>query len=198
MLSVQDASKVDKRTKYTVHGWLHEAEESLGLNHIPNIVATICILFYRAAEIFAVVNEEFIDLSEDKTCATKLKYTAEDCMYGKYEISMDQDGIFEWNIKIKKMVNSALLLGISTSKDTCKHAAAMSGNNYFYGADLDRHFKHGHRVHEPYGLSWISGDTISICLDLTKRELRFKHNKEDQGVAFVNIEEDPSMKYRLY
>ena len=48
-----------------------------------------------------------------------------------------------------------------------------------------------------YGKASMSGDCISIYLNLDTKELGFKINGEDQGVAFEDIKNGADIKYRL-
>ena len=57
MSSLKQLSKIDKRTKYAVYGWVRAKERSLQLQNIANMIAAICILFFKKDEMFKDVDQ---------------------------------------------------------------------------------------------------------------------------------------------
>ena len=53
-------------------------------------------------------------------------------------------------------------------------------------------------IPEKYGRDWNDGDEISINLDLKQGNIRLSINGDDQGVAYDNIKQSKSIKYRLF
>ena len=65
-------SKIDRRTKYAVYGWIRKAEQELQLSHTPLMVSSICILYYVEDEIFEQTADT-VKISKRGKCITKLK-----------------------------------------------------------------------------------------------------------------------------
>ena len=59
-------SKVDKRTKYSVYGWIREYEKALNLSTIAHIISSISILYFRDDGIFDIEDKsECMILSQE-------------------------------------------------------------------------------------------------------------------------------------
>ena len=52
-------------------------------------------------------------------------------------------------------------------------------------------------LHSSDNFIQLSGDTVSIYLDLIKKELKYFINDIDQGIAFNDIPNDKNINYRL-
>ena len=63
---LKQLSKVSIHTKYSVYGWVREAETELRMGDIPLMIQTICILYYRDDDVFDKIDENgFIIESKD-------------------------------------------------------------------------------------------------------------------------------------
>ena len=70
-MSLKQLSKVDKRTKYAVYGWVREQEKSLNSRVVPSMILPLCILYFRDLEMFGVVDNG-AELSENNTIITRI------------------------------------------------------------------------------------------------------------------------------
>ena len=68
---LKQLSKIDIRTKHTVHGWIRKAEQELQIGYIPNMIRSICIIYIRDDDIFEVTSDK-IKLSKHNKMITKI------------------------------------------------------------------------------------------------------------------------------
>ena len=69
-LKFKRLSKIDNRTKFGVYGWVREAEETLNIGNVPQMISSICILYYTEYDEFSIIGRD-VDVSNDKTIITK-------------------------------------------------------------------------------------------------------------------------------
>eukprot|EP01084_Bolivina_argentea_P033899 62685_1 len=122
-LCLNKLSKIDKRTKYAVCGWIRNKEKSFKLN-IPLLISSICILYFRDDEIFAIIGTK-VKLSNNKKCIEKIKKEMAwgNSSYGINEISSKDNIVCQWDLKINKCTNSYggnVMIGISSKRGTDK------------------------------------------------------------------------------
>ena len=205
---------VDRETQYLVYGFIHETEKLYKLDNIPNIIIELCVAFFHYIdEIFSIYNPQSIQLSEDKKTITQIEFNRDDCNFGINQItSADNECKYEWDLNIIKMdfnsrMQRVIYIGIS-SLTQMNQSKKLSGYNYLYqnwttmtgGTSstvswIER--KRKWNLNEQYGEMYETGDKVTICLDFEKKQLSFKLNDIDQGVAFDDIKVGPNIKYRL-
>ena len=71
-MAFKQLNTIDKRTKYSVYGWMRNEEKALKLRHIPSMISSMCILYFRDDEIFGVTPNDQVKLSENKKIITKI------------------------------------------------------------------------------------------------------------------------------
>ena len=206
--SLKLLSQTDNRTKYAVYGWIRQAEKELQIGNIPTKeIGSICILYYRADEIFDSVGSEVI-LSEDKRTITKTDPTQQDipvCNYGLIQIPTNGDSICRWDLRInKKEMYSGIRIGLSTTRTMGKFWEIVSNNDTekntlcLYSSYAARFDPIESEVQWPdYGKEYGENDVVSIILDLTKRSINYLLNDKDQGIAYENIGRNEDTKYQL-
>eukprot|EP01084_Bolivina_argentea_P299262 515825_1 len=199
-------SKIDKRTKYTVCGWIRNNEKLLKLNHIPSLISCICILYFRDDEIFVTTGTK-VKLSNNKKCIEKIanEYSYSNCSYGLIEISSNDNIKCQWDLKINKKKTHPhypsggfIIMGINSSKQANpdKDCRIIDANYYVCSSGVGLN-EYQSRIWYPYGKMWVENDKVSLCLDLKSKQIRFLTNDNDQGVAFNNIKTGNDIKYRL-
>ena len=125
MALFKQLSKIDDRTKYSVYGWIREAERSLHLTHIPMMINSICILFYRDDEIFDIIGKN-VKVSSNKKCITKLEAPPPDNKwdnntYGILEIPSMSNLIYKWDLKVcANRKGTGIVIGISSIETPAK------------------------------------------------------------------------------
>eukprot|EP01084_Bolivina_argentea_P199656 341603_1 len=131
-------SKIVKRTKYTVHGWIRTTEKSSNLCTTPLLIISLCILYSREDEIFEIISDD-VKLSLDKKSIHKTNngFNWDNCSYGVNEILSTTNCIYEWILKIKANFKnyhqSGICIGISSTKNRNKDFSCLSdGFHYVY------------------------------------------------------------------
>ena len=209
MSSLKQLSKIDKRTKYAVYGWVRAAERTLPLQNVPNMITAICILFFRKDEMFKDVDQrdkESIQLSANKKCVTRLKDAEHSTphIYGINEIlSTNVHGRYQWDVKVNHFSNlnyHEMEIGIENVDTSAEGFTAYhyisSGRMSIHKDEMQMYERTDSAAGHAVGHSYGSGDKISIYLDVDKRKLAFNLNGVEQHV-FNELEQGEEMKWAL-
>ncbi len=195
-------SKIDQTTKYVVYGWIREAEVELKLVHIPMMISSICILYYRDDEIFDITGDD-IKLSQNKKCITEIgaEYRC-NCNYGIIEVSSNSDNVYRWDLKIIKQPQQywSIFAGLSSVRklgDIWSLCRENGGASIYMYANLGSIYDANKAHWTMYGQRFRENDTVSIILDLQKQQITYLVNEEDQGIAYKNIIKNDDIKYQL-
>eukprot|EP01084_Bolivina_argentea_P058179 106244_1 len=142
-------------------------------------------------EIFGTGNENITieDGGKKATCAGSGAGLRN--VYGNVKISMKKKCIYKWKILINKR-DGSMMIGLTANKDITTDFRTI---NYAYEFKTKIGKKYQLGKSEQYGKRCISGDTVEMMVDATKKELSYSVNGETQGVAFANI--DDTREYYL-
>ena len=206
---IKQLNKVDDRTKCGVYGWVRKAEQELSLQHIPMMISSIIILYFRDDGIFDVIGDD-IELSENKKVIRKIQN--DQCWnnnsYGLAKIPSTRQISYKWDLKIKRcdgfkrfLSENFIVIGISSkqspNKDfehdqTAIHYAIVLHDKAMMikSADADNWW-------DPYGNNDEEIEKLSMYLDLVNKQIKFSINDKDQGIAYKNIKVDANINYRL-
>ena len=195
----EELSEVNDKVKYSVYGWIRESARELNLEHIPDVIIAIAILYFRQIrDTFHIYDKEKLKVSND--CS--IIETIRDCgssviSYGKKEIVSTIPRKYKWDFNVNAGQN--VCIGISTSTKIYSNIGDERAVYFMMGWGNKRwniaRKGGGFGVYGDFELK--SGDNVSMCLDMRKRELSFVINDEDYGTAFKNIEQGDDVKYRL-
>ena len=196
-MAFKQLSKIDKRTKYSVNGWIRNKEKSLGITTVPSMINAICILYFRDDEIFDVINDDDVKLSGNKKIITKSANSANNSKdynnYGLMKIESTSNLIYQWDLRI---VNcswmSVLFFGI-TSNETVK-----SFGDHHYAFTNRGKKTMTNQGWESYMEGILKGDIVSIHLDLNKAQIKLAINGKEREIAYENVEKSKDIKYRLF
>ena len=188
-------SNIDDRTKHCVNGWIREAEREISVGYIPHMIRSICILYFRDDEIFAVVvNEKITTLSKNKKIATVTKRLDLVNLFGFMKIPSMKDIVCRWDIKIHNVPSADDIdcVGIGVvvhhKEDDLSDLHTAS-----YQYDNDGSTGPGCR----YGVESASiNDVMSVELDLCNEQVHFFKNNSKQR-TFGNVKRGKDMIYRL-
>ena len=199
-MALKQLNNIDKRTKYSVFGWIRNQERELKLHNVPQMISSICILYLRDDEIFDII-AKLIKLSENRKMITRMRwgFQWDNNNYGKMEVNSTNNIIYKWHLKIIEM-SRKIEVGVRS-----KH------NGEYYGVEVstfneNKMLKLTHNKIPSYKLNWDNycvhkfekGDEITICLNLKQQHVQFIVNSIDKGIAFTNIETSKDIKYRIY
>ena len=192
---------VKQGTKLTVYGWIREAETELSIDNIPPLISALCILYFDEDEIFEFTGKGVI-ISDNKKCISSGRgsgfLSLSNQNYGSIQIPSMSGAVCQWDIRINKMRQIvSIFVGISSlvTPDP-KEPLHTDGGHHYLIHDSDRKYNNGARW-IPYKAVFAEGDKVSVRLDLTKRQIRFYVNDEDQGVAYYDIVTKNNVTYRL-
>ena len=117
-------------------------------------------------------------------------------IYGSYSVQSHLGQRFTWTFRIKHNVRNGIYIGISssyvcdqdcfTNKNSSNYSCASNGNKWSKGT---RGKYHSNQFND--------GDTLSMTLDCSIRELSFNHNGEDLGTCWEDVDVDESIKYKI-
>lgn len=120
-------SKIDRKIKYSVYGWIREAEKELKLAHIPTMLSSICILFCNDFDVFesmgcnlkaikwntcAIAEKEYPRYSELGAYDRSKCDIKSNICYGKNQISSTSNKIFEWKFRFTTTSSTWCQIGI--------------------------------------------------------------------------------------
>lgn len=195
-------SKIDRKIKYGVYGWIRRAEIELEIANIPLMIQSICLLYFYQEEMFDIVNE-FMKVSENRKCITKQSsWGWENCNYGSTQIQSMSSNKYTWNIKIRKLKPHGLWIGIKDSVNT-NMPAYKASNYYLMWADgsirtSNDSASYWKSIRRGSGSSkFRDNDDLALMLDLQSAELSLSVNHNNPKVIFKDIKKDNDIEYRL-
>ena len=198
-------SKIDKRTKYAVFGWIRNSEHELNLNYVPLRISSLCVLYFREDEIFGITGQN-VKVSDDGKSITKInRHCFNNNSYGIIHVSSMSDCVCRWDLKINKLSTIyGVIIGVSSSlcpdqkllhhRDESSHYAMWNGV-FLY--DREHLIKERPPWRDIKGRCWKENDKISLVLDLVKEEIRFLVNGVDQGTVYKHVKKADDITYRL-
>lgn len=195
-MALKQLSKIGRRTKYCVYGWIREKENSLKLRNVPHIISVLCILYLREDEIF-MINGRGIKLSENRKSITMVGPPYLVSNYGIVEIPSVSNSICKWRVKAHDVNGCGVDLGIIAYQPSNLNHPKVT---YKFSTGMQWGLKRSKNGSAwiKYGGKWIKDDEITLCLDLTKLEIKVMINDKDQGIAIGNIEKSKKIYYRFF
>ena len=194
-------SKIDKETKNAVYGWIRKHEKLLKLGNIPTMISIICILYYRNEEEF-INNGINIGYPENNhKCVMSIFNGHKDHhqAFGSTLVPSMNSNIYEWDILIKELDYHETLnnvqIGLAAFQNGKHYISALYQNKG--GLNRENKLTHSGTAWK-YSDEYNEGDIITVSLDFKNKELRFKRNEIDQGVAWDNIPQDDVIAYSLF
>lgn len=195
-------SKIDKRTKYSVYGWIREIERELKLQHIPMMISGITILYFRGDEIFQTVGKDEI-LSKNDKCVKKIQgdtgFGKDNYNYGLIKIASEHDITYKWDLKINAMKEmGAVIFGFIDTKDIdaidkCTPLKFVVAGNQLSKADNPEYC-----WKTINSMKLRENDILSLWLDLKNDKIEISINDEDHYIAFKNFKKDENIEYRFF
>ena len=190
--------QINTLTKHIVNGWIRNVHKIHKLQSIPNIIISICILYYHNEETWKISdkNGKCYEISPDKKYI-KLFQHENHSIYGINKIFLNKcnKNKYKWDIKICQVTyleddhwinkDGIISVGLTSNKndefmyESDGTKIDIDGSSY----DID-----GVSEVIPYGDSFFENDTISVHLNFETKQIGFALNKIDQGIAY-NIED---------
>ena len=167
----------------------------------------MCVLFYREDDLFNITHLKPTDiqLSTNKKLITNLKSTFTP-IYGTIEIDSTINAIYEWNYKIvtcTSWIDFGISSWIAPSKFLRREGGYCFGLYSYMRDNCVQTFdsRSSRCIHTQVtdiinAIPLVDGDTISVCFDVGKQELKFCINGCKQPIIIKNITCANNIKYR--
>eukprot|EP01083_Nonionella_stella_P236709 831092_1 len=146
---------------------------------IPLSIIELCINLYGFMDIFETVNKG-ITLSNNGKTATVNGTSKIYCpAYGSIAINSNTKITYKWSLTCNKKKGNCII-GITSKRDiNAKYAQII---DYGYGGSEGYKWRLGNCF--VYGEEWGTGDTIEMIVDCAKKEIHYKVNGFEQGIAW--------------
>ena len=192
MSSWKSLSRIDKRTKYKVYGWIRTAEQELRLNYIPAMITNICILYIGDDEIFHNIGNN-AKLSKNMKCLTKTSINGwSKCnFFGYLEIPSKSETICQWDVKVIALNHTLNQLRIGVHVKKYGYHYAIDNRQFKF-----MRYKFFHDQHLP---TFDVNDIVSVHLNLKDEygKISFSVNGGNKHIAFGEIKRGENIAYRL-
>ena len=205
-INFESLEKVDLRTHLIIFGYLRQLQQLL-LNEnsvhnvyidTPLLINYKCLLFYIGGMDYFFRCGRHCELLNNNKLIKHLKLEWGNATFGKHEILSTSQGIHKWTLQ-NKSNNRNFNVGISSiNKRTNRIFDTFDAPFYAYSVGLGRKkstdithwINYGEGIPKP-------NDSITVELDLYKKQISFYVNGENQGIAFRNIKTGNNLKYCL-
>ena len=209
-LKLKDIKYVDDLTFKLINGYLRRISNAL---LIPNVIITICTLFYFIKEYFAIMingyttdpnyTGDYILFDDDKLSASRM-WSCHGSIYGNICIDSLSDVICKWYFKIiplheKDSIWDAMFvdIGIHGGK-VMKHLIENNiGATSFLTNGNGKILTNKRSIREKEVWYWKGNDVLSIKLNMKDRNVEYFVNDESIGIFFRDIPIGDDIKYRL-
>ena len=193
---------INKRVKYTVFGYIREAQclfksYTKSTKIIPQIIASICTIFYYENEYLTPCYQSIVSLDECQKVIESLpinpKFLYRDnTAYGSIYINPRHHlhSIFQWKIKLL-VVNDRMRIGILTMFRESFFSLETTGRLYKYG-NLTKNAISVGKWGNYYSPQLKTNDVITMELNIKHKNIRYYLNEINLGVAFKNIDIETS------
>ena len=192
--SLEDVKFIDQRTKDVIFGYIKDVQQLFPKDNsyyiIPKLVIYWCLLYYYQNEQFDPTQcSAKIKLSDNNTIATQSSRGPMMVLL----TSKHKTGIHEWKFKLLHKTDYTAIIGVYKTKydaDLDQHLA-HAGKGKGYGLDVDTYLTDGttgYTSDKIYGEKCVTGDVITMILDLEALQLKYCINGKDYGTAFKDIE----------
>ena len=202
---VKQLKKVDDRTKYGVYGWVRKAEQELKLQHVPMMISSIIILYFRDDEIFHVIGDD-LQLSGNKKIITKKQndFDWNNNAFGITIIPSTNKIKCEWELNINHCGDryQGIIAGISSHHESPNKDFEKTKDGIEYAVNCHSRghkFSYFDRDHD-----WIDGgfvdetiNKLSIELDLINKQVAFSMNNNNESIAKMSVKIKENLSYRL-
>ena len=210
-MSLSDISdrlkQIDIKSKLIVNGFIRESQYLLPVDDNPyynlnELIIRICLIYYAIVECWAVLHNSFISKENGIVLRRETgRERWENANYGKMTIPSIGEYIYEWRIKIGKLRNTALLLGVCDSKCNVMNQGVkwLDCHRYIYSANagtittLPRRRIQGNRLQ-----GW---NIVLIRVDSKKGRIGFyealNENEKMELSEEIDLMQKEDLSYRL-
>ena len=178
---------------------------------IPDLVLTICLLYYYQREYFDTIIDGYetrganFKLSNDRQTISLVDGCYGNA-FGNVVVDSLRQIILKWTIKVFQTIpkctsfNNVQAMGLGVSGDKPSDNlqsfySPLSANTFFYGRGRARSGTEICVNNANVGWKWRTDDIVDIKLDLKARNIEYFVNGESKGIVFKNIPIGENIKY---
>ena len=199
-LEMEQLKKIDKRTQFTVFGFVRDAQILLpSIDNpyyiIPDLVTYVVLNFYYQREFWYIVAQGFELSNHERTVTNTNARGWNNMSYVNVEVNSMEKCVAKWYIRIDKAVSRHVMLGIIGRRITTD-AGLFQPFDYGYWSSNGQTKSLG-GAWRRYGARYEDNDEICCVLDLKKKEISWDKNGIKQGIASSNITCGVDIIYRL-
>ena len=192
---------LDQKAKLLVSGYVNEMNNILKSDKtiIPSEIADIITLFTFQMDHFKKVDKLLETVDNGNIASVLSSQTGWSTAHGIMDIECNKypSAIIKWRFNVQ--INDASI-GLDSDISRCYQGYAFSPTDYgddrcFYalGNTGCLEYKYKYRVynfgdHEKHIRNFKKGDELEMIFNIAKRTLKFKHNGNDYGNAYKNID----------
>ena len=200
--------QIDIRSKLIVNGFIRESQKLLpfednAYNNLNALIIQICLIYYSIIEYWDKVSPAFIT-EENGTVLKKITSPSwSNANFGKVIVPSIGICIYEWSLKINKLMTGHAFVGIIDAKcnSTNENISAASRK---YCAYLWYGFSGSSGIssqHLDYELKYRTGDEILIRMNTKQGKLEFykmSNNGKGMELSFkTDYKQDKYLSYKI-
>ena len=194
--------QIDHSTKYLANGFVRDIQKKIE-NIIPDGIIVVILSFYYFPEYFKDFNCDYhaiIDTEDDIEnqrikCIEGMHQAS---IYGNIQISLvtNRNMSYSWTFKVNRCIYNHIYFGIS-STNNINERFYENTNSSNYCICLDGYKITKDHAERYTNESFHSGDIISMIIDCQSRQLSFKKNGKNLGIAYDNIDHHVTYKMAI-
>ena len=197
---------IPTNTKSTVYGYIRNqhalftSEEYNIFKNIPDLIPSLCILYFDSCDFFEIIPSGAGYKSEDKRCISNITQRKSQC-YGSLIISPDSNCICKWDLKMIDIPKSGtcIKVGIVSTQTSVDNQRKNRLGDAFYVYSNYRwcktHTGFDHHATEKMS-RYYTGDVITITLDMKNQKVSF-YNHTSKTQRNIPMQDHEKYDYRL-
>ena len=191
MMSVdlKKLNDIDEQTKFTIYGYIREHQSSFAseeyniFNNIPDLIPSLCILYFDSGDRFGIIGEAISYVDGDKTTILMVRSAenkSKSNCYGTVIIPSDSKSVYKWDMKLIKVPRSdetCIAVGVTSTKRSIDSKSSYKlGDNYYIYSNFGWYRDHGKRYRSSVDYrkrQYYTGYFITITLDMKAKTVSF-------------------------
>ena len=210
MSDLKRLGNIDKDTKFTIYGYIREnqpffasAEYNI-FNNIPDLVPSLCILYFDCGDIFEIIGNGLVYVDNDRsTVLMQKKILAASHCFGSVIVSSKSNCICKWDLKminIPQTVATSIVVGIASTRKDGRLSGFNLGDQYYIYSNYRwcrDHIGSRNRDSDDGGMTkYFSGDIVTITLDMVKKTVTFYNHTSKLDLS-IDMTDTDKFDYRL-
>eukprot|EP01084_Bolivina_argentea_P188006 323728_1 len=205
MSLLSNVKQADKRSKYTVFGYIREMESNFNLENIPMLISYLCLSYHYDPEYISKARDDAFEISKNRLIITSKKTICfrDHTIYCNQWIHSMSNVIAKWTFKINYVPNASSIDGIyfglaSEQNDNgiYNDFSNSKAANYAVSDCGDKYTHDAESITENVG-ELHSNDEVTYTLDLQNATFGCKINNNNELILFEYIKQSNDIKYKM-